>query len=155
MLENLFKSKLSMFLVAPLLISTFTAQAEEAVTSETTKIWKHHVALEDGPEGFTVRKAYPNNPDGAEMMLEQWDAGSFEAPHSHPSDDMTVVVEGKMSVQFYKKTEWGLVEDGDEIILNKGETGYIRGGRVHSAKYIEDCKLVFVHDGKFAFLPED
>jgi hypothetical protein len=46
------------------------------------------------------------------------------------------------------------VEDGEEVILNTGETGYIRAGRVHDARYLEDCKLVYVHDKAFGFTAE-
>ena len=65
---------------------------------------------------------------------------------------MTVVIEGKMSIQFYTKSDNGLIADGDEIILNKGDTGYVQAGRMHDAKYIEDCKLVYVHDKAFGFM---
>lgn len=123
-------------------------------TSANSSIWKHHVTVPDTPPGFTVRTTYPTNPDGAEVMLEQWQAGSAEPPHSHPGDDMTVVVEGKMSVQFYTKGSQGLVPDGKPVILNQGETGYIRAGRIHDASYLEDCKLVYVHDRGFGFRDE-
>lgn len=43
------------------------------------------------------------NPDGVEVMLEKWEAGTAEPPHSHPGDDMTVVVEGQMVVQFFTR----------------------------------------------------
>ncbi len=125
-----------------------------AVTSATSAIWDHHIAVPDTPDGFTVRTTFPTNPDGVEVMLEQWKAGSEEPPHSHPGDDMTVVVEGKMSVQFYTREGHDLVPDGEPLYLNQGETGYIQGGRIHDAKYIEDCKLVYVHDKAFAFQPE-
>lgn len=121
------------------------------LTSDSSKVWDNHVTVPDTPEGFTVRTTYPTNPDGAEVMLERWEAGSAEPPHSHPGDDMTVVVEGKMSIQFYTRSEDGLIEDGEEVILNKGDTGYVRAGRVHDAKYLEDCKLVYVHDNAFGF----
>ena len=75
------------------------------VTSDTSKIWDNHVAVPDTPEGFTLRATYPTNPDGAEVMLERWQAGSEEPPHSHPGDDMTVVVGGKMAIQFYLKSD--------------------------------------------------
>ena len=88
-------------------------------------------------------------------MLERWEAGSEEPPHSHPGDDMTVVVEGKMSIQFYTRSSDGPVPDGQEIYLHKGDTGYIKAGRIHDAKYIEDCKLVYVHDKAFGFDAED
>ncbi|NNF97638.1 MAG: cupin domain-containing protein [Halobacteria archaeon] len=124
------------------------------VTSDTSKVWDNHVTVPATPTGFTVRTTYPTNPDGAEVMLERWEAGSEEPPHSHPGDDMTVVVEGKMSIQFYTKSDDGLIADGNEIILNKGDVGYVKAGRIHDAKYIEDCKLVYVHDKAFGFTAE-
>ncbi len=124
------------------------------VSGDTSAVWKNHVSVADTPEGFTVRTSYPTNPDGVEVMLERWQAGAEEPPHSHPGDDMTVVVEGRMSVQFYTKTADGLVADGEQIILDKGDTGYIKAGRIHDAKYIEACKLVYVHDKAFGFTAE-
>lgn len=123
-------------------------------TSTTSKVWDNHVSVPDTPEGFTVRTTYPTNPDGAEVMLERWEAGSAEPPHSHPGDDMTVVIEGKMSIQFYTQSDNGLIADGNEVILNKGDTGYVKAGRIHDAKYLEDCKLVYVHDRAFGFSAE-
>jgi quercetin dioxygenase-like cupin family protein len=128
---------------------------DKEVTAETTAIWKNHVSVPDTQEGFTVRTTCPDNPDGVEVMLEQWEAGSEEPPHSHPGDDMTVVVEGKMSIQFYTKSSDGLIADGQLIYLDKGDAGYIKAGRIHDAKYIEDCKLVYVHDKAFGFKAED
>ncbi|GMR06734.1 MAG: hypothetical protein BMS9Abin25_1354 [Gammaproteobacteria bacterium] len=124
------------------------------VTSDTSKVWDNHVSIPDTPAGFTVRTTYPTNPNGAEVMLERWEAGSVEPPHSHPCDDMTVVVEGKISIQFYTQSENGLIADGDEVILNKGDTGYVKAGRIHDAKYLEDSKLVYVHDRAFGFTAE-
>lgn len=129
--------------------------AEKTVSSETTAIWNHHVSVPDTPVGFTLRTTYPTNPDGAEVMLERWEAGSAEPAHSHPGDDMTVVVEGKMAIQFFTQGTDGLVPDGEKVILNAGETGYIKAGRIHDAKYIEDCKLVYVHDKAFGFVAEE
>jgi len=124
------------------------------VDSTTSAIWKNHISVADTPAGFTVRTTYPSNPDGAEVMLERWEAGSEEPPHSHPGDDMTVVVEGKMSIQFYTQTGDQLVVDGDPVFLHSGETGYIKAGHIHDAKYLEDCKLVYVHDKAFGFKAE-
>ncbi|HBS26562.1 MAG TPA: cupin domain-containing protein [Gammaproteobacteria bacterium] len=126
----------------------------QEVTADTSNVWQHHASIPDTPAGFTLRTTYPTNPDGAEVMLERWDAGSEEPPHSHPGDDMTVVIEGKMSIQFFTKAAGELVADGPQIILNKGDTGYIKVGRIHDAKYIEDCKLVYVHDKAFGFTAE-
>lgn len=125
---------------------------DNTLTSATSAVWRHHVEVPDVP-GFTVRTTFPNNPEGVEVMLEQWQAGTSEPPHSHPGDDMTVVVEGKMSIQFYTQVAGKLVPDGERIFLHQGETGYIKGGRIHDAQYLESCKLVFVHDKGFAFHP--
>lgn len=124
------------------------------ITAAPSLIWDNLVAVPGTPAGFTVRTAYPNNPNGVEVMLEKWEAGTEEPPHSHPGDDMTIVVEGKMSVQFYKKEAGALVPDGNRLFLNNGEVGYIKGGRIHAAHYIEDCRLVYVHDKKFEFIPQ-
>jgi len=125
------------------------------MTSETTNIWKNHVSVPETPDGFTVRTTFPANANGVDVMLERWEAGSAEPPHSHPGDDMTVVIEGRMSIQFYTQSSDGLVADGEVVILNKGDTGYVKAGRIHDAKYIEDCKLVYVHDKAFGFTAED
>ncbi len=125
--------------------------SNKEVTSATSKVWDNHVTVPDTPEGFTLRTTFPGNQDGVEVMLEKWDAGSEEPPHSHPGDDMTVVVEGKMAIQFYTKGANGLEADGAPVILNKGDSGYVKAGRIHDAKYIEDCKLVYVHDRAFGF----
>ena len=124
------------------------------VTADSSAVWDNHITVADTPAGFTVRTTYPGNPDGVEVMLERWQAGSFEPPHSHPGDDMTVVVEGQMSIQFYTRTSEGLVADGEKHILEKGDTGYIKAGRIHDANYLEECKLVYVHNGAFGFTAE-
>ena len=127
---------------------------ESDMNAASSAVWENHVTVPDTPEGFTVRTTVPANPDGVEVMLEQWQPGSEEPPHSHPGDDMTVVVEGKMAIQFYTRTAGGLVPEGEVVILNKGDTGYIRAGRIHDAKYIDACKLVYVHDRAFGFTAE-
>lgn len=121
------------------------------VTSETSAVWNNHISVPNTPDGFTLRTTLPTNPIGVEVMLEKWKAGAEEPPHSHPGDDMTVVIEGRMSIQFFTNGPDGLIQDGDRIFLSKGQTGYIKGGRIHDAKYIEECKLVYVHDKAFGF----
>jgi quercetin dioxygenase-like cupin family protein len=115
-------------------------------------VWDHHVAVANTPVGFTVRTTVPANPDGVEVMLERWEAGSAEPPHSHPGDDMTVVVEGKMAIQFFTASDGGLTPDGPPLVLHAGQTGYVKAGRIHDAKYLEPCKLVYVHDKAFGFI---
>ncbi|MGE5229606.1 MAG: cupin domain-containing protein [Deltaproteobacteria bacterium] len=129
--------------------------ATQDVTAATSAVWDKHVPVPGTPEGFTARTTFPTNPDGVEVMLERWQAGTEEPPHSHPGDDMTVVVEGRMSVQFYRREARRLYPDGERVFFGEGDVGYIRAGRVHDARYIDDCRLVYVHDGAFAFQPAD
>ena len=124
------------------------------MTSDESAIWKHHVPMEGTPEGFTLRTTFPTNPDGVDVMLERWKAGTSEPPHSHPGDDMTVVVEGRMVVQFFKREGQALVPDGAPLTLSQGQAGYIAAHRIHDARYVEDCKLVYVHDRAFGFKDE-
>lgn len=120
-------------------------------TPEKT-IWDPCAAVPGGPPGFTMRATSPTNPDGVEVMLERWEAGASEPPHSHPGDDMTVVVEGKMAVQFFRRVGDALEPDGEPLILSAGQVGYVAAGRVHDARYLEACKLVYVHDRAFGFI---
>ena len=122
----------------------------ENVTSSNSEVWSGLVPDPDSP-GFAVRTTLPANADGVEVMLEHWDAGTEEPPHFHPGDDMTVVVEGRMLVQFYLRAGESLVADGAPVQLNKGDVGYVRAERIHDAKYVENCQLVYVHNGAFAF----
>jgi len=126
----------------------------DKINADTSAIWENHVSIPDTPQGFTMRSTYPTNPQGVEVMLERWEAGSEEPPHSHPGDDMTIVVEGRMSVQFYTRSDEGLVPEGEPLILGKGDTGYIKAGRIHDAKYLEACKIVYAHDKAFGFTAE-
>jgi quercetin dioxygenase-like cupin family protein len=125
------------------------------VTAATSAVWKGFAPAPGTPEGFTLRTTYPTDPGGVEVMLERWEPGAEEPPHSHPGDDMTVVVEGKMAVRFYRREAGSLVPDGAPVLLGAGEAGYVRAGRIHDARYLEDCKLVYVHEGAFAFRPAD
>ena len=117
-------------------------------------VWSNHVSVPGTPAGFTVRTTVPGTADGVEVMLEQWEAGSAEPPHSHPGDDMTVVVEGRMVIQFFTRATGGLVPDGEPVTLAAGQTGYVAAGRIHDAHYVEPCKLVYVHDRAFGFTAE-
>jgi quercetin dioxygenase-like cupin family protein len=129
-------------------------EADRGNNTATSEVWSAFVADEGSP-GFSVRTTYPTNADGAEVMLERWEAGTEEPPHSHPGDDMTIVVEGTMSTQRFRLEGDALVADGERIILNKGDVGYTRAGRIHDAKYLEACQLVYVHSGAFGFIRAD
>ena len=117
-------------------------------------VWSKHVPVAGTPAGFTVRTPVPGNPDGVDVMLERWEAGSAEPPHSHPGGDMTVVVEGRMRIQFFRREGAELVPDGAPVELRTGQTGYVAAGRIHDATYVEPCRLVYVHDGPFGFAAE-
>ena len=90
-------------------------------------------------------------PYGVEVMLKRWRPGTEEPPHSHPGDDMTVVVEGGMSIQLYRREARSLGADGERIFVDKGDVGHIRAGRMHDAKYVEASQLVCFHNGVLAF----
>jgi hypothetical protein len=66
---------------------------------------------------------------------------------------MTVVVEGHMRIQFFKPdgASGKLVPDGAPVDLVAGQTGLIEAGRIHDAKYLTECKLVYVHNSAFGF----
>jgi len=120
-----------------------------------SSIWSHHVEAPGAPAGFTVRTCVPANPDGVEVMLERWQAGSSEPPHSHPGNDMTVVMQGQMRIQFFTRDAAGALHaDGPALTLSEGQTGYVAAGRIHDAQYLQDCKLVYVHERAFGFKDE-
>jgi quercetin dioxygenase-like cupin family protein len=127
------------------------ADPKHEVTTATSAIWHHLITPEGEPAGFRMRGTLPADPNGVELLMEHWDAGMTEPPHIHPGDDMTIVVEGRMAVQYYRRENGKLVADGDAFVLEKGEVGYNKAGRIHDARYLENCKLVFVHSGAFGF----
>jgi quercetin dioxygenase-like cupin family protein len=118
-------------------------------SATASDVWGDLLPDPESP-GFSVRTTYPMNPGGVEVMLERWEAGTEEPPHFHPGDDMTIVVEGTMSTQLYRREGNSLVADGGRVHLHKGDVGYNRAGRIHDAKYIDTCELVYVHNGAFA-----
>jgi quercetin dioxygenase-like cupin family protein len=123
------------------------------MTPSQSAIWNEHFTSTE-TQGLEIRTTCPNNADGVEVMLEKWEAGTSEPPHSHPGDDLTVVVEGRMLIQFFTKEGAQLVPDGEPVELKKGDAGHIKAGRVHDAKYVEACKLVYVHNRAFGFVAE-
>ena len=124
----------------------------QSVDLYNSDVWQHLKSGVDFPPGFTMRGTLPADPDGVELMLEGWDAGSAEPPHHHPGDDMTVMSRGEMQVQFYLDVDGKLIKDGPVQIFNQGETAYIRKGRIHSVLYASDCRLVYIHSGPFDFI---
>lgn len=121
---------------------------------DTSAVWQNLMIDPEAPAGFKFREAHSEqNPTGVTTLLETWEAGSFEDPHHHPHDDMTVMIEGVMEIQFHVRNAQGELEkDGEPVVLHAGETGYIAANRVHSVKYVEYCKMVYVQDLDFGFI---
>ena len=67
---------------------------------------------------------------------------------------MTIVLKVRYLIQFYENHGDDLVPAGEPIVLNKGDVGYIKANRIHDANYVEQCKLVYVHDKAFGFIDE-
>ena len=121
------------------------------VPTDSSGVWddsKGYFHPPGTPDGFTLRTCAPGETAHCEAMMEKWEAGSAEPPHSHPGDDMTVVIEGKMEIQFFHAD---MKPDGPPVTLVAGQSGLIKANRLHDAKYLEACKLVYVHDGPFGF----
>ena len=132
------------------LLSSILGSKKKSSPANESDVWSEPGTYVDGGcPGFTVRKT--TLPDGVDLMMEKWDAGSSEPPHSHPGDDMTIVVEGQMSLQFFTGKSGALIKDGPRVYLNAGEVGYVKANRIHDAQYHQDCKLVYVHNKTFGF----
>mmetsp|Transcript_92455 Transcript_92455/g.135132 ORF Transcript_92455/g.135132 Transcript_92455/m.135132 type:complete len:176 (-) Transcript_92455:52-579(-) len=147
---------------APLARSFSTPAVVVGQSPSSSSVWNpmHFTRPEGTPEGFKLRAApavsslpTADQSKSVEVFLETWEAGSAEPPHAHPGDDMTVVVEGHMRIQFFKPdgAEGKLVPDGIPVDLVAGQTGLIEANRIHDAKYITECKLVYVHNSAFGF----
>ena len=91
--------------VGALLTRALSARSYDTASAATSGVWDDTTYAGPSPptKGFTLRTPCNDgaNPGGVDVMMEKWDAGSSEPPHSHPGDDMTVVVEGKMSIQYF------------------------------------------------------
>lgn len=121
---------------------------------DNSAIWDNFLTDDEAPAGFKYRDTFPENKNGVTVLLETWVAGTVEDPHHHPHDDMTVMVEGKMHLIFYTRENGKLIKDGEELTLNQGDTGYIAANRIHSATYIDNCKVVYVQDKEFGFIED-
>ena len=118
----------------------------------TSNVWDETTyKAADGVDGLRLRTPLTaENPQGVDVMLELWEAGTSEPPHSHSGDDVTIVVDGEMHVQFYDAAGR---KDGTPLVLRAGDAGHIKGGRIHDARYVTACKLAYVHAGEFSFVP--
>ena len=89
--------------------------------------------------------------DRIKQKLEE--GGLFEAEIQSATQG-DEAIEGRMQLQFYTRGPHGLLPDGPPVTLLQGQTGYVRANRIHDAKYVEDCKLVYVHNRAFGFQAE-
>jgi oxalate decarboxylase/phosphoglucose isomerase-like protein (cupin superfamily) len=118
-----------------------------------TKEWSDMVIDPDSPIGFYFRDVACAKP--ITSMLEVLDAGTTEGPHHHPHDDMSVMIEGQIEVQFYVRQSEGKLETkGDVHVFKSGETAYIPANQIHSVDYVTDTKMVYVQDGEFGFIAD-
>lgn len=126
------------------------------MSHDTSAVWQNLMTDPEAPAGFKFREAHSEqNPTGVTTLLETWEAGSYEDAHHHPHDDMTVMIEGVMEIQFHLRNAQGELEkDGEPLVLRAGDTGYIAANRVHSVKYVEYCKMVYVQDLDFGFIED-
>ncbi len=113
-------------------------------------IWSDFTKDPEMP-GFSFRDTDEKNENCVTALLERWDAGTYEAPHHHPNDDMSIIVKGEIAIQFYIKQDGELVKEGEEVILSAGQTGYIQANRIHSVLYKTDCDMVYIQDRVFGF----
>lgn len=71
-----------------------------------------------------------------DMTMVQWsvDAGSDFPEHSHPHEQISIVVEG----------EFELTVDGESEVLRPGRVAVVPSGTPHSGKARTDCKIIDV-----------
>lgn len=118
-----------------------------------TKEWSDMAIDPESPIGFYFRDANCTKP--ITSMLEVWDAGTVESPHHHSHDDMSVIIEGRIEVQFYDRHRDGsLVTKGYAQVFATGETAYIPANQIHCVNYAADTKMVYVQDGEFSFIAD-
>ena len=104
------------------------------VDGNTSAVWENHITVPETPKGFTVRTTYPNNPNGAEVMLERWEAGSEEPPHSHPHVQTSYIASGE--IIFYCEGE-------PDQHLKAGDMFEVPSGKLHTIKLLtEKARLV-------------
>jgi quercetin dioxygenase-like cupin family protein len=90
--------------------------------------------LSDRPEkepvpGYKVRFVH-----GEHMTLAYWriEAGAVLSPHSHPHEQVSSVIEGKLE----------LTIEGETRILGPGSVGVIAPNARHAARAITDCRVI-------------
>ena len=137
---------------------TFQSTRPTMMADQAKGVWDEpgtYSHPEGTPDGFTLRvQQTAENPTGVDVMMEKWEKGSEEPIHSHPGDDMTIVVEGKMSLQFFIKGVGGELIKGNVYVVHyvraaervcargpvdgSGARG-ARGSRAHRPRVAEVC----------------
>lgn len=72
---------------------------------------------------------------GADNMVfwGQLDAGTMAARHSHPNEQITWLVKGRLATA---------IGDDPEVIVEAGQIMLIPAGVAHETKYLTDCEIV-------------
>jgi hypothetical protein len=91
------------------------------------------------------------NQNGITRFNSTGDINNFLKNYESEKDEIKQQIEYALDQEIQnlksdRKINDELVADGDPVILGKGDTGYVKAGRIHDAKNLQDCKLVYVHD---------
>ena len=81
--------------------------------------------------GFALKFIHGENMTSAHWQI---DKDSVLPEHSHPHEQFSIVLEGKLE----------LVIDGEVNIMEPGKVAVISGGTPHSGKALTDCKVLDV-----------
>lgn len=78
--------------------------------------------------------------DSLEFIQYSYKGGSTFPVHSHPSEQMTVVVKGTL---IFRNPE---CSRGDELAVSRGELVVIPSGEPHGASVPEDCEETITYN---------
>ena len=81
--------------------------------------------------GLLRRKIFGDRAMVAQIHL---DMGCIVNPHSHPSEQISIVLSGKQ--------RWWLDDDGHEFIASAGDILVLPGGCRHGVETLEDSDLI-------------
>lgn len=89
---------------------------------------RHRLPLSDFPriEGTYSRTILHRHDNGYEAMAARWSKGTVTSIHGHPPFLFYYVIEGKLKVDNYRRTESGLIPDRT-MVFTDGEGFYAMG----------------------------
>lgn len=89
------------------------------------------VATDHPIEGLLRRRVFGDRAMVAQIHL---DKGCIVKPHSHPSEQVSIVLSGKQ--------RWWLEDDEHEFIATAGDVLVLPGGCRHGVETLEDSDLI-------------